>query len=240
MSDDPRTPAEPFERRRGSDKNRPGSASTTRGKIQLGASTEKALRAKVKAHNGRPRVAHRVNLGMLKAVWRRGAGAFSSTHRPSQNRSSWAMARVNAFLHLVRSGKPKNPKYTTDNDLLPDTHARFTGAMRNRGPSRFKNEVWVSPPASARSTAKRALEVREKLPMSRQAGTATGLARARSIAAGEEQPAREVAGWFARHLESILMAESAGKDMRTSKAIQASGLWGGASMAEAARKALSR
>jgi hypothetical protein len=34
------------------------------------------------------------------------------------------MARVNAFLHLLRTGKPKNAKYTTDNDLLPATHAK--------------------------------------------------------------------------------------------------------------------
>ena len=56
---------------------------------------------------------------MLKAVYRRGAGAFSSTHRPGMSRSGWGVARVNAFLKLVRSGKPSNPKYVQDNDLLP-------------------------------------------------------------------------------------------------------------------------
>ncbi len=232
-------PAEPSERRRGSSKNRPGSSSTTRGGIRLAPATEKALRNKVKEHNSDPNRGFKVNLGMLKSVWRRGAGAFSTSHRPGQTRSSWAMARVNAFLKLVRSGEPKNPKYVTDNDLLPKDHPRFTGASRNpRGPSRFSNEVWVSPPFAARALARKALAVRQGLPMSRQAGTATGLGRARSIAAGEEQPAREVAGWFARHLESIIMAEATGKDMRNSKALQAAGLWGGASMAEAARKAI--
>jgi hypothetical protein len=34
------------------------------------------------------------------------------------------MARVNAFLKLVRSGKPNNPKYVQDNDLLPKLHPR--------------------------------------------------------------------------------------------------------------------
>jgi hypothetical protein len=38
------------------------------------------------------------------------------------------MARVNAFLHLVRSGKPKNAKYVTDNDLLPKMHPRHSEA----------------------------------------------------------------------------------------------------------------
>ena len=34
------------------------------------------------------------------------------------------MARVNAFLHLLRTGSPKNSKYVTDNDLLPATHRK--------------------------------------------------------------------------------------------------------------------
>jgi hypothetical protein len=38
------------------------------------------------------------------------------------------MARVNAFLHLVKSGSPKNSKYTTDNDLLPKMHPRASEA----------------------------------------------------------------------------------------------------------------
>jgi hypothetical protein len=38
------------------------------------------------------------------------------------------MARVNAFLKLVKSGKPTNPKYTTDNDLLPKMHPRHSEA----------------------------------------------------------------------------------------------------------------
>jgi hypothetical protein len=42
------------------------------------------------------------------------------------SRQQWAMGRVNAFLKLVSSGKPKNPKYVTDNDLLPKKHKRST------------------------------------------------------------------------------------------------------------------
>ena len=63
---------------------------------------------------------------MLKAVWRRGAGAFSTSHRPGQSRSSWAMARVNAFLYLVKNGRPSNPNYVQDNDLLPSGHPKKT------------------------------------------------------------------------------------------------------------------
>jgi hypothetical protein len=38
------------------------------------------------------------------------------------------MARVNAFLKLVKSGKPSNPKYVQDNDLLPRMHPRSNEA----------------------------------------------------------------------------------------------------------------
>jgi hypothetical protein len=38
------------------------------------------------------------------------------------------MARVNAFLKLVKSGKPTNAKYVSDNDLLPKAHPRHSEA----------------------------------------------------------------------------------------------------------------
>ena len=68
----------------------------------------------------------KVDLGMLKAVYRRGAGAFSTSHRPGMSRQQWSMARVNAFLYLVRNGRPKDAKYVTDNDLLPKGHPKRT------------------------------------------------------------------------------------------------------------------
>lgn len=107
-----------------------------------------------------------------------------------------------------------------------------------RGPSRFDDEIWVRPPAAARKAAAAALDVRDSLPPSRQAGTAAGRARARSIVRGELQPAREVWGWFARHRGSIVSAEDRGLDMTTSKALQAAGLWGGEAMARAASRAV--
>jgi hypothetical protein len=61
---------------------------------------------------------------MLKAVYRRGAGAFSSSHRPGMTRDGWAFARVNAFLRLLKSGRPANANYKQDNDLLPAKHPR--------------------------------------------------------------------------------------------------------------------
>lgn len=120
-----KTPAKPSERIKGSKKNKEGSASKANNKISVGSVLE-TLKEKVSSHNKKygKEKGKRVTLGMLKAVYRRGAGAFSSTHRPGMSRSGWGVARVNAFLKLVRSGSPSNPKYKQDNDLLPAGHPK--------------------------------------------------------------------------------------------------------------------
>lgn len=126
-------PAPKKDQIKGSDKNKKGSASGSK-KITFSKAVEESLRNKVKEHNGSVDAAgKKVSLSKLKAVYRRGAGAFSSSHRPDQNRNSWAMARVNAFLHLVKSGSPKNPKYTTDNDLLPASHPKSSVTASGMG-----------------------------------------------------------------------------------------------------------
>ena len=116
-------PAPKKDQIKGSDKNKEGSADTGKG-VTFTAEITKALEKKVEEHNAKAKNGRKVTLAKLKAVYRRGAGAFSTSHRPDQNRNSWAMARVNAFLKLVRSGKPNNPKYVQDNDLLPKLHPR--------------------------------------------------------------------------------------------------------------------
>ena len=121
------TPAPKKDRIYGSDKNKKGSASSGKsGAVKFSAKTENSLKKKVSEHNEKAREGRKVTLGMLKAVYRRGAGAFSGSHRPGMGRDQWAMARVNAFLKLVKSGKPSNPNYKTDNDLLPASHPRST------------------------------------------------------------------------------------------------------------------
>ena len=119
---DPRsTPAPKKDRIKGSPRNKPGSARPG-GKVTFSESVTKSLQNKVKNHNEKSD--RKVTLRMLKAVYRRGAGAYSTSHRPGVSRAAWSMARVNAFLRLVRSGRPSNPKYTQDNDLLPRGHPR--------------------------------------------------------------------------------------------------------------------
>jgi hypothetical protein len=107
----------------GSKKNKPGSAAGGK-KIVFSERTETALRNKVKEHNEKAPAGRKATLPTLKAVYRRGAGAYSSSHRPGKTRDQWAMARVNAYLRLLRSGRPSNPNYKQDNDLLPAAHPR--------------------------------------------------------------------------------------------------------------------
>lgn len=121
---DPRkTPAPKKDRKKGSKKNKPDSAKDDKGKISLDESILKRLRSLVTEHNKKDK-GSKVTLGMLKAVYRRGAGAFSTSHAPNMSRDGWAIARVNAFLYLMRNGRPSNPNYKQDNDLLPKGHPR--------------------------------------------------------------------------------------------------------------------
>lgn len=109
------TPAKLSERRKGSDKNPSGSASKDGAKIEFTEKIINSLQEKVKNHNEKH--SKKVTLSQLKKVYRRGLGAFSSSHRPGQNRNSWAMARVNMFLKMQAGGKVKQSYRAADQDL---------------------------------------------------------------------------------------------------------------------------
>ena len=104
--DESSTPAKPEEKIKGSEKNEEGSASGERGGIEVSEETETALRKKVQEHNESAKgdLTKRTDLGAVKAVYRRGAGAFSTSHRPGMTRAQWAYARVNAVLSFARNG----------------------------------------------------------------------------------------------------------------------------------------
>ena len=121
------TPAPKKDRIIGSSRNAIGSAasSTSGSKIAINEATVASLKSKVKEHNESVKGREpwrRARLGALKSVYRRGAGAFSTSHRPGMTRNQWAMGRVNAFLRILKSGRPTNNRYVTDNDLLPRNH----------------------------------------------------------------------------------------------------------------------
>lgn len=123
-----KTPAPKKDRIIGSSRNSVGSASsaTSGSEISLTIGVENALVTKVREHNSAVKDKKKddwakTNLRVLKSVYRRGAGAFSVSHRPGMNRNQWAMGRVNAYLKLLMTGSAK-ASYTTDNDLLPEGH----------------------------------------------------------------------------------------------------------------------
>jgi hypothetical protein len=122
-SDPRRTPAPKKDQKKGSKKNKPDSAKDDKGKISFNENTTTKLKNKVSEHNKKGK-GSKATLGMLKAVYRRGAGAYSASHAPKMSRDGWAMARVNAFLTLLRTGRPANSAYKQDNDLLPKGHPR--------------------------------------------------------------------------------------------------------------------
>jgi len=133
------TPSKPEERKKGSVKNKPGSAGTSpdskekaekilkrqdektnvTAAITFSEKVTNSLKNKVKKHNEKH--SRKVTLGMLKKVYRRGAGAFSGSHRPGQSRASWAMARVNTFLRMMRGGKVKDAYRKADSDIARAT-----------------------------------------------------------------------------------------------------------------------
>lgn len=134
--DEERAPAPPKDQIKGSKENPAGSASDKTGGIKLSEGTEKTLQNKVTEHNDKMKEADRpdwtrVTLGALKAVYRRGSGAFSTSHRPNMSRAQWSFARVNAFLYLSRTGAPQNKNYVQDNDLLKSSHPRFSASKKD-------------------------------------------------------------------------------------------------------------
>lgn len=103
-----------------------GSAKDTRS-AKVSKADEATLKKKSDDFNERykKKLGYGVNVGMLKAVFQRGLGAFNTSHSPRVNNpSQWAFARVNAFLYMVKNGRPQNKKYTGDFDLLPKGHPK--------------------------------------------------------------------------------------------------------------------
>lgn len=125
--------ASPKAPRSGSENKNPkgeGSAkgdASGKGGAKVTAEQEKTLQNKADDFNKKESNTKygRAGLGALKSVFQRGLGAFNTSHSPIvKSASQWAFARVNAYLYLLKNGRPQNPKYTTDFDLLPKGHPK--------------------------------------------------------------------------------------------------------------------
>ncbi len=84
----------------------------------------KSIESKVRKYNEKY-PDKKIGVGAAKRVVLRGMGAYNTSHSPKvTSAAQWGLARLNAFMYLVKNGKPSNPKYTQDNDLLPSWHKR--------------------------------------------------------------------------------------------------------------------
>ena len=235
-----RAPAPKSEQIVGSDKNEPGSASGPGGDIELSEAAETGLRNKVKEHNDAMKEANkpaytRATLGQLRAVYRRGAGAFSVSHRPGMTRGGWAMARVNAYLYLLANGKPKRAAYVQDNDLLPKDHPKSSRSLDSE-----QRDVDLTPPSFMRASARRGLE------WHRQGLSGDGLVdrtitEARAMAEGNVTADKwtRTAAWIARHLVDMdAPANTPGDENYPGPGAVAMALWGGGGSKRSAQRAL--
>ena len=224
------TPAPKKDQVTGSKKNPKGSASGARGGIKISDQAVKTLEKYRDEHNDKYSAkSKQVDLGKLKAVFRRGAGAFSASHRPQvTSRTQWALARVKAFLKLVGTGERKK-SYTTDLDLLPKGHPQRTEKETKSEllsiPDKYSH-IDFTPPQGVQDAARRGLEVRATKPPSQRGGTEVGLARARDLSNGEQlspDTVKRMLNYFTRH--EVDKQGSTWSDQ--GKGWQAWHLWGG-------------
>jgi hypothetical protein len=138
-----------------------GDASGKRG-AEVSASQEKSLQKKIDEFNERESNTKNGNatLGAVKSVFQRGLGAYNTSRSPNvRSAEQWAMARVNAYLYLLKNGRPERKAYVQDNDLLPNKHPKATKMSKEdfsfekvsfdwdgvltteRGRNLFKNEI---------------------------------------------------------------------------------------------------
>ena len=83
----------------------------------------------MKEHNDKhgDKKGKRVTMRMLENVFRRGVGAYrgnpESVRRNVVGADQWAIARVNAYLFAVRTGRFRSGQF--DRDLLPKEHPLY-------------------------------------------------------------------------------------------------------------------
>jgi hypothetical protein len=130
------TPAPKSERIHGSKTNKAGSAASKESakSIKLSEKVVNTLKDKAEKYNETHK--NDVSVNTLKAVFRRGSGAYSNTHRPTitggapNSRNAWSFARVNKFLEK-KSGHQVKKAYVQDDDLLANGGQLKNSDMEN-------------------------------------------------------------------------------------------------------------
>lgn len=112
--------------KRGGKSNPKGAAGKSRG-VNVPDRVLKSLEKKASDFNEKykDKLGYGTTVGQLKSVYQRGVGAFQTSHSPEvKSAEQWGQARVNAYIYLLKNGKPQNAKYITDYDLLPKEHPK--------------------------------------------------------------------------------------------------------------------
>jgi hypothetical protein len=112
--------------KRGGQRNPKGAAGRSRG-VNVPDRVLKSLQTKANDFNEKykSKLGYGTTVGQLKSVYQRGVGAYQTSHSPEvKSAEQWGQARVNAYIYLLKNGKPQNAKYTTDYDLLPKKHPK--------------------------------------------------------------------------------------------------------------------
>jgi hypothetical protein len=117
------TPAPPKDRIKGSSTNPKGSAASQSSASSITLSDKIIATLEKKKDEYNAKHSSKVSLNTLKAVMRRGMGAFSTSYRPTitggrpNSRQAWGFARVNKFL-LKKGGTKVKAAYVQDDDLM--------------------------------------------------------------------------------------------------------------------------
>ena len=118
-----KTPAPKSDRIKGSKINKAGSAASKKSAASIVVSEKVLKTLKDKADKYNETHTSKVSVNTLKAVFRRGSGAYSTSHRPTitggapNSRNAWSFARVNKFL-LKKGGTKVKAAYVQDDDLM--------------------------------------------------------------------------------------------------------------------------
>jgi len=142
------TPAPTKDRVIGSKINPKGSAmsKTSAKNIKFSAKTIDTLKNKLTEFKKKYPSKTNITISDLKAVYRRGSGAYSGSHRPTitggapNSRAAWSFARVNKFLEKA-AGKKVKKAYVQDDDLLKYENGGLiapNGKPSNLTPEQYK------------------------------------------------------------------------------------------------------
>lgn len=155
--------------------------------VVFSARVESLLTDMAEVHNRTVFIGGKTSASMLKAVYRRGANTFSSSSNFVGTRHDLAVARVEAFLHLLRVGEPANPMYRQDFDLLPVSHPKSTRSVTAGAVDDYLSELQVGlfAEGECKSPEKNILNFVEFFGLGYEAEPAIRAAWLRGVSAGE-------------------------------------------------------